>query len=57
MVSVLVMLDRPRDYWGSQAAAPVFRELMERLVVLLEIPPDAIRLNLANTGADTQGRN
>lgn len=55
-VSVLVMLDRPTDYWGSQTAAPVFRQLVERLVVLLEIPPDDVRLQLMNTGGDPLGR-
>lgn len=45
-VVVLVKLDRPRDYWGSVVAAPVFRRLAERLVILLEIPTDDIRLAL-----------
>ncbi|HML22981.1 MAG TPA: penicillin-binding protein 2 [Aggregatilinea sp.] len=40
VVSILVKLDRPRDYWGSAAAAPVFEELSQRLVVLMEIMPD-----------------
>ncbi len=46
-VSVLVKLDRPTDYWGSQVAAPVFARLAERLVILLNIPPDDIRRALA----------
>ncbi len=42
---VLVKLDRPTSSpWGSQTAAPVFGYFVERLVVLLEIPPDAVRL-------------
>jgi cell division protein FtsI (penicillin-binding protein 3) len=49
-VSVLVKLDRPTDYWGSQVAAPVFRRLAERLVILLEIPTDDIRHALAAEG-------
>ncbi len=49
-VSVLVMLDRPAGYWGSQTAAPVFQQLVERLVVLLEIPPDDVRLGLVQEG-------
>jgi len=52
VVSVLVKLDRPRDYWGSKAAAPVFQELVERLVVLMEIPPDSVRFELAAQGGD-----
>lgn len=45
---VLVRLDKPSiSPWGSVVAAPVFRALAERLVVLLEIPPDAIREQFA----------
>lgn len=50
VISILVRLDRPRDYWASVVAAPVFRRLAERLVVVLEIPPDAIRFELAAQG-------
>lgn len=49
-VSVLVRLDRPRDYWASLVAAPVFRRLAERLVVLLEIPNDETRLQITGEG-------
>ncbi len=42
---VLVKLDRPTSSrWGSETAAPVFGRMVARLVVLLEIPPDAVRL-------------
>lgn len=51
-VSILIKLDRPRDYWGSQVAAPVFRRLAERLVILLKIPPDDIRLALESEGGN-----
>lgn len=45
---VLVRLDRPEiSPWGSVVAAPAFQEVVERLVVLLEIPPDAVRLGQA----------
>jgi cell division protein FtsI/penicillin-binding protein 2 len=38
---VLVKLDQPTSSrWGSQTAAPVFSYFVERLVVLMEIPPD-----------------
>jgi cell division protein FtsI (penicillin-binding protein 3) len=56
-ISALVVLDRPAAYWGSQTAAPVFKNLMERLVVLLEIPPDAVRLQLVNSGGRPFDRN
>jgi cell division protein FtsI/penicillin-binding protein 2 len=43
---ILVKLDRPRSsQWGSLTAAPVFAQLVQELVVLLDIPPDHIRLN------------
>jgi cell division protein FtsI/penicillin-binding protein 2 len=38
---VLVRLDKPKSSpWGSVVAAPVFQEVVERLVVLLELPPN-----------------
>lgn len=41
---VLVRLDKPAySPWGSVVAAPVFEEVVERLVVLMEIPPDDVR--------------
>ncbi|MBN2472182.1 MAG: penicillin-binding protein 2 [Anaerolineae bacterium] len=49
-VSVLIKLDRPIDYWGSVVAAPIFSHLVERLVIMLEIPPDNVRLRLASDG-------
>ncbi|HSR47069.1 MAG TPA: penicillin-binding protein 2 [Anaerolineales bacterium] len=37
---VLVRLDRPKSSpWGSVVAAPVFQEVVERLVVYLDLPP------------------
>jgi cell division protein FtsI/penicillin-binding protein 2 len=52
-VSVLIKLDRPTNgYWGSQIAAPVFRHLAERLVILLKIPPDDVRAALAAQGGE-----
>ncbi len=39
---VLVMLDNPQGaFYGSQVAAPVFKEIMEQLLALAEIPMDA----------------
>lgn len=49
-VIVLVKLDRPVDYWGSQTAAPAFQKLAERLAILLEIPTDDVRLQLSAQG-------
>lgn len=48
-VLVLVIIDRPTtSRWGSRTAAPTFRRIAEQLVVLLDIPPDNVRL--AQTG-------
>jgi cell division protein FtsI/penicillin-binding protein 2 len=51
-VVVLVKLERPDGYWGSQVAAPVFQRIAERLVILMKIPPDDIRHALAEAGGD-----
>ncbi|NTV38032.1 MAG: penicillin-binding protein 2, partial [Anaerolineales bacterium] len=46
---VYVWLEEPNtEYpWGSVIAAPVCRQVVEKLVVLFGIPPDAIRMQLA----------
>jgi cell division protein FtsI/penicillin-binding protein 2 len=45
---VYVWLEKPLTWpWGSVVAAPVFRQVVEKLVVLMGIPPDSIRLQLA----------
>ncbi|MDW8171024.1 MAG: penicillin-binding protein 2 [Anaerolineae bacterium] len=49
-ISVLVKLDRPVGYWGNETAAPLFRRLAERLVLLLDIPTDEIRARLRAGG-------
>lgn len=39
---VLVMLDNPQGaFYGSQIAAPVFKEIMEQLLSLAEVPVDS----------------
>ncbi len=44
---VYVWLEKPSaSPWGSVVAAPVFREAVEQLVVLMNIPPDKIRRQL-----------
>ncbi len=43
-VVILARLDRPRtSRWSTQTAAPLFAQFAQRLVVLLEIPPDDVR--------------
>lgn len=49
-ISVLIKLDRPNEYWGSIVAAPVFRQVAERLVILLGIPNDQTRQLLQADG-------
>lgn len=49
-VIVLIKLDRPAGDWGSLIAAPVFSRLVQRLVILLEIPTDDVRHALAAEG-------
>ncbi|MCL5428886.1 MAG: penicillin-binding protein 2 [Chloroflexi bacterium] len=41
---VFVWLERPEtSIWASEVAAPVFADIVERLVVLMDIPPDQQR--------------
>ncbi|RME87052.1 MAG: penicillin-binding protein 2 [Anaerolineae bacterium] len=41
---VYVWLEKPTSsIWGSETAAPVFAEVVRKTVVLLDIPPDAVR--------------
>jgi len=41
---VLIKLDKPSaSIWGSETAAPLFKQLVTRLVVLMQIPPDSVR--------------
>ena len=45
---IYVWLERPEvSIWGSETAAPVFAEIAEKTVILLDIPPDTIRQQLA----------
>ncbi len=38
---ILVKIDRPQDTpWGAAVAAPVFRNIAQRLFVMMDIPPD-----------------
>ena len=52
---VFVVLNKPTSaYWGSQTAAPVFSDLVSELVVMLDIPPDTIRLQAEIAAARNQ---
>ena len=45
---VYVWLEKPEtDDWASFLAAPVFKDVVEKLVVLMDIPPDIVRQQLA----------
>lgn len=45
---VYVWLEKPSiSKWGSEVAAPVFKDVVEQLVVLMRIPPDNVRLSLS----------
>lgn len=45
---VLVMLDNPQGaYYGGQIAAPVFKEIMEQLLALAEVPTENNAFNVA----------
>lgn len=47
---VYVWLEKPTTApWGSVVAAPVFRQVVERLVVLMNIPPDKDRHRLMDS--------
>lgn len=44
---VYIWLEKPSSsIWGSETAAPMFSEVVQELVVLMNLPPDDIRLNL-----------
>jgi cell division protein FtsI/penicillin-binding protein 2 len=44
---VYIWLEKPTSsMWGSIVAAPVFKDVVEQLVVLMDIPPDDVRKKL-----------
>jgi cell division protein FtsI/penicillin-binding protein 2 len=46
---VYVWLEKPTSSpWGSVVASPIFSEVVSNLVVMLDLPPDEIRQQLAN---------
>lgn len=45
---VYVWLEKPSaSVWGSVVAAPVFSEVVKNLVVLMDLPPDSVRQQIA----------
>lgn len=45
---VYVWLEKPTtSMWGSIVAAPVFSEIVKNLVILMDLPPDTVRHELA----------
>ncbi len=45
---VYVWLERPSaSIWGSETAAPVFSEVAQKTILLLNIPPDSVRNEIA----------
>lgn len=46
---VYVWLEKPQTSpWGSVVASPVFRSVVEQLVIIMDIPPDDVRRTLGN---------
>ncbi len=44
---IYIWLEKPlTSPWGSVVAAPVFRRAVEKLVLLIDLPPDEVRLQL-----------
>jgi len=44
---IYVWLERPASsIWGSETAAPVFAEMAQKTIILLDIPPDNVRKQL-----------
>ena len=45
---IYVWLERPtKSIWGTETAAPVFSEVAQKAVILLDIPPDNVRHQLS----------
>ena len=46
---IYIWLDRPSSsIWANDTAAPLFSEVAQKVVILLNIPPDAVRLQVAS---------
>jgi cell division protein FtsI/penicillin-binding protein 2 len=47
---VYVWIEKPTTSpWGSVVAAPIFRQVVERVVVMTDLPPDDVRLQMKKT--------
>ena len=45
---IYIWLDRPSiSIWANDTAAPLFAEIAQKTVILLDIPPDTVRLQMA----------
>lgn len=56
-IIIYVKLDRPKTQpWGSLTAAPAFSDLANEIVVLLDIPPDIVRLQADVLAARNRGQ-
>jgi cell division protein FtsI/penicillin-binding protein 2 len=45
-VVILVVINKPQTSpWGGQVAAPVFAHIAQQLMILLDVPPDDVRLS------------
>lgn len=52
---VYIWLEKPTSsIWASEVVSPIFSELVSKLVVLMEIPPDEVRYN-ASESAEMAG--
>jgi hypothetical protein len=46
---IYIWFEKPTSsIWGSEVAAIVFSQVVERLVVIMKIPPDGVRQALAS---------
>jgi cell division protein FtsI/penicillin-binding protein 2 len=46
---IYVWLERPSaSTWSNDTAAPLFAEIAQKTVIMLDIPPDAVRLQMMN---------
>jgi hypothetical protein len=45
---IYVWLEKPStSIWGSETAAPVFADVAKKVILLLNIPPDSVRKEIA----------
>jgi cell division protein FtsI/penicillin-binding protein 2 len=48
---IYIWLEKPTsERWASIVAAPVFRQVAEKVVVLMDIPPDNVRMSMSILG-------